>query len=143
MTVSEAIKMIQCRIYTASEIVGKGEDGKAFEDLEMAIKVLEEIEQYREIGTVEELKDMKNNYYEAVSDWRQYKKVGTVEVFKYLKEKNTPKKPLEVYEEGEEKDDYYCVCFICPSCSGARLGESFKPNYCKCCGQLLDWNRKE
>lgn len=42
MMVSEAIKMIQCRIYnTASEIVGKGEDGKAFEDLEMAIQALE------------------------------------------------------------------------------------------------------
>lgn len=41
MTEIEAIAMIQYRIGTASEIVGTGKDGKAFEDLEMAIQALE------------------------------------------------------------------------------------------------------
>lgn len=40
MKVQEAIEKMQCRINTASEIVGKGEDGKAFEDMEMAIEAL-------------------------------------------------------------------------------------------------------
>lgn len=41
MTNEEAIKKIKYRIDTASHIAGKGVDGKAFEDLEMAIQALE------------------------------------------------------------------------------------------------------
>ena len=41
MTVQSAINTIRYRIETASEIAGKGADGKAFEDLEMAIEALE------------------------------------------------------------------------------------------------------
>ena len=37
------------RIDTATDIAGKGVDGKAYEAMEMAIKALEEIQQYREI----------------------------------------------------------------------------------------------
>ena len=40
MTEQEAIKMMRYRIDTSSEIAGKGEDGKAFEDMEMAINAL-------------------------------------------------------------------------------------------------------
>lgn len=41
MTNQEAIENLKYRISTASKTVGKGEDGKAFEDIEMAIKALE------------------------------------------------------------------------------------------------------
>lgn len=41
MTEREAIEKIRWRIETASHIAGKGEDGKAFEDLEIAINALE------------------------------------------------------------------------------------------------------
>ena len=54
MTENEAIARIRYRIDTATDIAGNGVDGKAFEDMEMAIKALEEIQQYRAIGTVEE-----------------------------------------------------------------------------------------
>ena len=57
MKPEEAILMMRNRIDTASEIAGKGTDGKAFEDMEMAIKALEEIQQYRKIGTVEECRE--------------------------------------------------------------------------------------
>lgn len=57
MKPEEAILMMRNRIDTASEIAGKGTDGKAFEDMEMAIEALKEIQQYREIGTVEECRD--------------------------------------------------------------------------------------
>ena len=36
MTNQEAINRMRYRIDTATEIAGKGEDGKAFEDMEMA-----------------------------------------------------------------------------------------------------------
>lgn len=56
MTENEAIARMRYRIDTATEVIGKGSDGKAYEDMEMAIKALEEIQQYRVIGTVEECK---------------------------------------------------------------------------------------
>lgn len=57
MKPEEAILMMRNRIDTASEIAGKGTDGKAFEDMEMAIEALKEIQQYRKIGTVEECRE--------------------------------------------------------------------------------------
>lgn len=55
MTENEAIARIRYRIDTATDNIGKGVDGKAYEDMEMGIKALEEIQQYRVIGTVEKL----------------------------------------------------------------------------------------
>ena len=46
---------------------------------EFAVKALEEIQQYRNLGTIEFLTDMKSNYVEVLSDLRQYQKIGTVE----------------------------------------------------------------
>lgn len=54
MTENEAIARMRYRIDTATDIAGKGSDGKAYEDMEIAIKALEEIQKYRRIGTVEE-----------------------------------------------------------------------------------------
>ena len=56
MTENEAIARIRYRIDTATHNIGKGADGRAYEDMEIAIKQLEEIQQYRAIGTVEECK---------------------------------------------------------------------------------------
>lgn len=41
MTSKEAIEKMKYRIDTAAEIAGRGEDGKAFEDMELAIEALE------------------------------------------------------------------------------------------------------
>lgn len=41
MTEQEAINLMRYRMNTAIEIVGNGENGNAFEDMEMAIKALE------------------------------------------------------------------------------------------------------
>lgn len=58
MTREEAIKHIRYRIDTASTIVGTGEDGKAFEDLELAITDME-----KQIpNKVRELDEAKNLY---------------------------------------------------------------------------------
>ena len=50
MTEQEAINRLKYRIETATDIVGKGIDGKACEDMEIAINALEEIQQYRALG---------------------------------------------------------------------------------------------
>ena len=49
MTENEACKRIKYRMHTAGQV--SGECG--MKDLEMAIKALEEVQQYRQIGTVE------------------------------------------------------------------------------------------
>ena len=54
MTENEAITRMRYRIDTATEAIGYGSDGKSYEDMEIAIKALEEIQQYRAIGTVKE-----------------------------------------------------------------------------------------
>ena len=41
MDIKDAIEMMKYRIETATKIAGKGKDGKAFEDMEMAIEALE------------------------------------------------------------------------------------------------------
>lgn len=48
MNESEAVNKIQWRINTASEIAGRGEDGKAFEDLEIAIQALKIVVKMKE-----------------------------------------------------------------------------------------------
>lgn len=57
MTQNEAIERIQYRIDTVTDIAGNGVDGKAYEDMEIAIKALEEIQQYLSIGTVDECRE--------------------------------------------------------------------------------------
>lgn len=57
MTENETIARMQYRIDAATEVIGKGSDGKAYEDMEIAIKALEEIQQYRAIGTIEECRE--------------------------------------------------------------------------------------
>lgn len=41
MTVQEAIQLMKSRVETATELMGKGADGKAYEDMEMAIEAME------------------------------------------------------------------------------------------------------
>ena len=50
MTENEAIERIKYRIHTVEQVVGES----GMEDLEVAIKVLDEVQQYRTIGTPEE-----------------------------------------------------------------------------------------
>lgn len=50
MTENKAIERIKYRMHTVEQVAGEN----GMEDLEMAIKALEELQQYRAIGTVEE-----------------------------------------------------------------------------------------
>ena len=136
MTEIEAISKIQWRIDTASAIAGKGTDGKAFEDLEMAIQALEEIQQYRAIGTVDECKlnkvlsDKRFEYFfDGIDLLEEYRVIGTIEEFKALKEKSEPK---ELAEHNFQDEVHH---YLCPSC---RSIVSCNQNYCDECGQSLE-----
>lgn len=115
--------------------------GCNFDDLETRsfnkiVTYLEELQQYRAIGTVEEL--IKTQIREKVLnvELESYKEIGTIEEFKTLKEKSVAKKPIiKPWSDAR-----------CPSC-GCSLSESLGDGYYRhfesmdrCyCGQKLDW----
>lgn len=73
-----------------------------------------EVEEYRAIGTPEELQEMKKDFAEALSDWRQYRKVGTLEECRAAVEKQTACNPDRVVKQLEEH-------FNATNDKGARL----------------------
>ena len=89
-----------------------------------------EVEEYRAIGTPEELQEMKKDFAEALSDWRQYLKVGTLEECRAAVEKQTAKRPRIMGN-----------AMICPSCP--RCFKSDNSAYCPSCGQKLKWEDEE
>lgn len=114
---------------TDAKIVSSEENIK---DITVIINALEEIQQYRAIGTPEELQDMKSNYFEALSDWRQYRKIGTLEECRAAVEKQTAKKVMH-----NKKVNIY----FCPICE--RKCNYMHSLYCSGCGQKLDWSDEE
>lgn len=91
-----------------------------------------EVEEYRTIGTPEELQEMKKDFAEALSDWRQYRKVGTLEECQAAMEKQIPYKPSRkklVWGIGK------CKC-------GVEFLDR-KTGFCGNCGQRLDWGTSD
>nr|DAI27712.1 MAG TPA: TFIIB zinc-binding [Caudoviricetes sp.] len=126
MTENEAIKVL----VTQKQCIDKSSSGQckincgdckknipiAYQEksYEVAITALKEIQQYWEIGTVEECR-------EAV-------------------EKQKPKKPRLNYKP----KFFGKATYTCPRCGNCRLeefaNERQRNNYCWDCGQKLDWN---
>ena len=114
--------------------------------LEVAIQALEEIQQYRAIGTVEDIQSMKDNgAFSGVElaqiaamqmKLKDYQSIGTIEEFKALKEKNEPKKPLCV-SMAKDKDKNVGNIGRCPCCNDIVSEDMLR---CDECGQKLDWN---
>lgn len=124
MTENETIERIKHRMHTVEQVAGEN----GMEDLEMAIKALEEVQQYRAIGTPEELQEMKKDFAEALSDWRQYRKVGTLEECRAAVEKQTARKVTT----NHSWTHYH---FFCPVCNM----EVNDMKYCLNCGQKMKW----
>lgn len=93
----EARGKIKYRI--ANEMLKYGENKEEYEDLEIALQVMKEIREYRELGTVEEFHKLKMLFGDEnvevselttkiLKEYPKYKAIGTVEEFKALKEKN-------------------------------------------------------
>ena len=101
----------------------KGTVGEHKEAVEMAIKALEEIKQYRTIGTPEECRA-------AV-------------------EKQKPKKPIYKHYEDEDKGEPPYIKIACPNGCRIQLYPVTDKNlahehvYCPKCGQKLDWGGEE
>lgn len=108
----------------------------------MSIKALEEVQQYRAIGTPEELKSLKENgaftgmelaqLVAMQMSLREYEKIGTVEECRTAVKKQTAKKLLH------KRNGHYC-----PICNNYFDSRDWKSKYCGLCGQKLDWSDEE
>lgn len=149
MTESEAVKKVkEFGLYHAiGDLPNSMLTVKAFE---MAIKALEEIQQYRAIGTVEEVKRMqrysalakKHSTIGQVIDYcAEYEAIGTVEECQEAREKQIPKKPN--ITTGQNDTDKLACCPTCDS-NVDWTYEGFwrkgKRKYCHECGQAIDWS---
>lgn len=116
MTENEAIKELETSIDLAKMCTQNYERKNEIQGYGIAIKALEEVQQYHQIGTVEECR-------EAV-------------------EKQTAKKPDY---EGDGFSDGQLVydTWICPCCGKHYEVDCDRYYYCQNCGQHIDWSDEE
>lgn len=152
MTPEEAIKIaIHCFGVQAEQEVCEEcpvylESGIACREVaRVAISALKEIQQYREIGTLEELKNVdivlikRNKTLERMIDeCMEYERIGTLEECREAVEKQKPKKII-IRDWNPTK---------CPTC-GHELSTSLGDGYykhptflkrCPECGQAIQWD---
>lgn len=116
MTENEAIKELETSIDLAKMCTQNYERKNEIQGYEMAINALEEVQKYRQIGSVEECS-------EAV-------------------EKQTAKRPDY---EGDGFSDGQLVydTWICPCCGKHYEVDCDRYDYCPNCGQHIDWGDEE
>lgn len=114
------------------------------ESIDMAIKALEEVQQYRAISTLEECqksveicKSMieRNITPENMGEYMKFEDECVRRGFTFnslleAREKQTAKRPRIIGN-----------AMICPSCP--RCFKSASPTYCPSCGQWIDWSDEE
>ena len=142
MTENEAIERFRC----CQENAGDCDKCKfctcrGIYDMEdIAIKALEEVQEYRKIGTQEELKKAfkylelakKHGTIGKVIDaCVAYEEIGTVEECRAAMEKQR-KKPVK----NPYGTSYIWKAGYCPVCG---CGVTARWDYCQCCGQKLNW----
>ena len=113
------------------------------EALRVALFVLKEIQNYRKLGTLEELARAKKyidlakrhgTIGEMIDECAEYEEIGTVEECREAVEKQKPKKPCDI--------EYDYSYFVCPNCGeGIYVSEDFESHkFCLNCGQAIQWN---
>jgi len=152
MTENESIKELEASIDLAKMCTQNYERKREIQGYEMAINALEEIQQYRAIGTPEELQTMKEhggftgvelaNIAAMQMKLKEYEAIGTPEECREAVEKQTARRPDY---EGDGYADGHLVydTWICHCCGKHYEVDYDNYNYCPDCGQKLDWSDEE
>lgn len=106
-------------------------------------------EAYKAIGTVEELKTMKENGAFSGTELAQiaamqmklkeYQSIGTVDECRTAVVLMKPKKPI-IHERKFQNGDEVCTNWKCPICGLNVIEEPLCQEYCQRCGNKLDWS---
>lgn len=161
MTKNEAIKICNTMIFAASLSNPQGTPlsmtkEELTEAMGIAIKALEEVQQYRQIGTVEECRKSveicksmigRNITPENMEEYMKFDDECISEGFTFnslleAREKQTANKPDY---EGDGYSDGQLVydTWICPSCGKHYEVDYDNYDYCPNCGQHIDWSNEE
>lgn len=155
MTEQEAIKAL--KLEGGIEITGRA---KRYADfcmaLDIAIKALEEVQEYRMLGIVEELKTgkrymelakMHGTIGKVIDKCAEYEENGTVEECREAVEKQKVKKPTIGADYMVRRDDngepiwqHHYIDYICSEC-GLGIAEEYI--CCPYCGTYIDWSEKK
>lgn len=119
---------------------------EVFEAVKMSKEALEEVEQYRALGTVEGFQkalDSSLEYYNQMKEYKaklqEYEAIGTVEELKEAREKQVAKKPIMKTVVFCDEAEDVCVCSVCESEIGLCKGQP----YCENCGSKVDWGEED
>ena len=128
-----------------------GEDGLADKEIGDGLKIAtveqEELEQYRAIGTAEEVKRMQkysvlakkhDTIGKVIESCVEYEAIGTVEECREAREKQQSKSP-DVWGDGYSDGEMVYDMYDCPGCGESYEIEGGKYNFCPNCGQALNW----
>ena len=130
----------ECKIY--------GDDDLACREVaRYAIEALKEVQQYREIGTVRELREMasivrkaeKDELAKIIDEWIDYHKIGTVEECREAVEKQKAKAVKNRKLLKDFHGSPYCIQGDCPNCECKSI-KATATDYCYVCGQKLKWD---
>lgn len=137
---------------------------KEIESCEIAVKALEEIQQYRAIGTVEEIEPYvrlgeKLNLCDLVREnaklvkkiqhlevyekqLKEYEAIGTVEECRAAMERKKPQPP-DIWGDGYDKEGNIIYdMYDCPGCGQSyEIDDKYK--HCPECGQAINWGGAE
>ena len=98
----------------------------------------EQLEQYIAIGLTPELIEaMQGHNIALINDLGEYQQIGTIEELKALKEKSEPKEP-DYQGDGCWGGHVVIDTWICPSCGKHYEVDYDDYDYCPNCGQHID-----
>lgn len=146
MTAKEVIGYLECfKDWNKDDLWLSNDDIENF--VEYCTKAIKEVQQYRKIGTPEELTraqkyidlaKQNGTIGKMIEECAAYEEIGTVEECREAVEKQKPKKPNMT---GMDEQDYY----TCPNC-GEDIGsiDDYLPRdrYCHNCGQTIRWENE-
>lgn len=100
----------------------------------ITIQALEEVEQYRALGTPTQILERIGGLDVELG---KYHCLGTVEELKEAREKQIPQKPTDIDEDANT--------FVCPSCGHTliALDDMTVHQHCLICGKALKWGEEE
>lgn len=167
MNLNEAIEELREQIETAESMISFNMDFEPKHDnsvlenkiktAKIAISAIEEIQQYRAIGTVERFKQLAEQFKPHVTDKtscperhcnkcdkyrkenEKYHEIGTVEECREARERQSGKKINNRTLLRDLNGSPYSIRGDCPNCGSVNL-VSTNTDYCNACGQKLDWS---